>query len=380
MFDRASVDSAQVKKIEEYVVLLAKQAESQEGKDDTQAIQHYVKAADILLALASKAQDQSTWEKYTKLAEAYQQRAKKRVPSAQNGSQLETGNHQRSASQTPVFVANPQNAPREKAEIPSESKTNRFSKFLGALHNAAPAKQPVEESKPAVPLQESLPNESYSLPTAEELEKKRTAQLLAKQTSPQVQQAVVTHQQVESSELVANARQTPHKKVLSDQDAAALSATVPYQQYVSLLAENRKLREEVKTMVPISQYEVLEARNRELIESIGSMVPREDYEKLQDRLAEMVPKSMYVDLQRSVAAMVPKEMYLESEARASSLKAQLDASIPSKILDELATRVTVLSASASISSEHQYAMENAPLSNFGKRNLETDEDSDALVS
>ncbi|MDG6995427.1 MAG: hypothetical protein JRN52_05850 [Nitrososphaerota archaeon] len=373
------MDSAQVKKIEEYVVLLAKQAESQEGKDDTQAIQHYVKAADILLALASKAQDQSTWEKYTKLAEAYQQKAKKRVPSVQNGSQPEVGNPQIGNSQKPVSIANPQNAPREKAEISSEAKTNRFSKFLGALHNATPGKPPVEERSPAVPLQESPPNESYSLPTAEELEKKRAAQLLAKQTSPQVHQGVATHQPDEPMETVQNVRQTPHRKALSDQEAAALSATVPYQQYVSLLAENRKLREEMKTMVPISQYEVLEARNRELIESIGSMVPREDYEKLQDRLAEMVPKSMYVDLQRSVTAMVPKEMYLESEARASSLKAQLDASIPSKTLDELATRVTVLSASASVS-EHQYAMENAPLSSFGKRNLETDDDPDALVS
>jgi hypothetical protein len=160
----------------------------------------------------------------------------------------------------------------------------------------------------------------------------------------------------------------PKKPAVSKSKAEKqLEATIPYQQYLVLLAENEKLKDKVKSMIPKAEFEALEARNKELTETLGMMVPREDYEKLQERLTEMVPKSMYLDLQRSLTAMVPKEMYLDAEARASNLKAQLESSVPSRILDDLATRITILGASAS---NDGAKVEEIPRINYKKWNLD----------
>ena len=372
------MDSAQIKKIEEYVVFLARQAEAQEGRDDSQAIQHYVKAADILLALASKAQDQPTWERYTKQAEAYQQRAKKRVPAVQTDPQQQSTPKPQRPFQEPGSREKSDGVIGEKPGSP-EGKPGRFGRIIGALSGNGTK---TDDEKTAAPTVESKPAVGYTLPSAEELERKRMIQTAAMQTSSNTQQTVVVEAPKEkpptesTQSAVQDPAPVPQKKSRPEPERASLQATVPYQQYIALLAENRKLRADVKSMVPLADYESLEARNRELIESMGLMVPREDYEKLQDRLTEMVPKSMYLDLQRSLTSMVPKEMYLEAEARATSLKAQLDASVPSKILDELASRVTVLSATASLPPETEFAMEDAPVNTFRKWNFESDEDLD----
>ncbi|MDG6908503.1 MAG: hypothetical protein JRN20_22260, partial [Nitrososphaerota archaeon] len=262
--------------------------------------------------------------------------------------------------------------------VASENKSGRFGRLIGAIHPNSMTKQNELRGSQTVQVQESQRTDGYSISSEAELERRRLAQVAAQQATPQASRQVTTVSSAsESSESPVEKAQSSHPRSPTSQregrdssEGREMQTTVTYQQYVTLLAENRKLREEMKSMVPVSQYEALEARNRELIETMGLMVPREDYEKLQDRLVEMVPKSMYIDLQRTVTSMVPKEMYLEAEARASSLKAQLDASVPSKVLDELATRINVLSASASI--QDSSYLEEAPLG-FRKRNLGSDE-------
>lgn len=189
------MDSAQIKKIEEYVVFLARQAEDQEGKDDSQAIQNYVKAADILLALASKAQDQTTWERYTKQAEGYQQRAKKRVPSVQTETHQGSAPRSQSSPPPPVSRGRSHDVQGEKSDI-SETKPGRLGRIIGALHSGNTTR--AEEGREPTPaLQVPMTTQGYSIPSAVELEKRRMSQTLAQQTGPLAQQTVTADRPIE---------------------------------------------------------------------------------------------------------------------------------------------------------------------------------------
>jgi hypothetical protein len=354
------VEPAKVKKIEEYVVWLTKQAEVEVGKgNDNEAVQHYVKAADILLALASKTADQTVWEKYTKGAEGLQAKAKLIVSAGQKSGKFPV------IDKTPNPPLALNRAEEPKLTSQAEAKTGRMSRIFGALggNNSKPkaSEEPQDtESLPPEPITDSQPP--------------------PKVTEVKVQQSVpepVAPASLPSEPLNNGPQQesetTNPKKLSSPKESKKiekkLEASIPYQQYLSLLAENEKLKDRIRSMIPRADYESLETRNKELNETLGLMVPRDDYERLQERLTEMVPKSMYLDLQRSLTAMVPKEMYIDAEARASNLKAQLDTSVPSRILDDLASRITILGAAASVPGEGE-KMEELPRINYKKWNID----------
>jgi hypothetical protein len=128
------VEPAKVKKIEDYVTWLTKQAEIEAGKgNDNEAIQHYIKAADILLALASKTSDQNAWERYTKQAEALQAKAKQRVTANQKSGQP--------TAPAEKIALPPVQSRAEEPKIPAiqgEGKPGRISRIFGALGGAAP--------------------------------------------------------------------------------------------------------------------------------------------------------------------------------------------------------------------------------------------------
>lgn len=240
-----------------------------------------------------------------------------------------------------------------------------MSRLREVFHAVSPLKS-TEEGVDAV-VAEPPKAEAYSVPDEEELVRRRLMSPTHSFVHP-----VPAQQSPPASIQQAN---TPSERKTGESPKQSYQTMISYQQYIALLAENRKLKDTIKTMVSEADYASLEAKNKELTGTLGMMVPREEYEKLQDRFAEMVPKSMYLELQRSLTAMVPKEMYLDAEARVSQLKAQLEGSIPKRVLDDLATRVTILGAgTASESDVAQESPEVSPLVKHGKWNLDTNQD------
>src|SRR5579875_1980800 len=71
------MDAAKVKKLQEYAAYLSKQAETKEAEGKgSEAIKDYLKLVDILLIFAREAKDHTSWLKYTKQAEAYQNKVR----------------------------------------------------------------------------------------------------------------------------------------------------------------------------------------------------------------------------------------------------------------------------------------------------------------
>ncbi|MHB1907529.1 MAG: hypothetical protein ACYCQJ_01505 [Nitrososphaerales archaeon] len=71
------MDSAKLKKLQEYSLVLKSQASSKEAQGNvSEALKDYVKLVDILLLLANESKDHPTWQKLIAEAESYQKKAR----------------------------------------------------------------------------------------------------------------------------------------------------------------------------------------------------------------------------------------------------------------------------------------------------------------
>ena len=78
-----TLDSAQLKKLEDYVAhLIKKGAEEEKAEDYTEAIPTYLKLVDVLLVMADEAPNHPYWLKCTTAAETHQKKIRTLIAKA----------------------------------------------------------------------------------------------------------------------------------------------------------------------------------------------------------------------------------------------------------------------------------------------------------
>jgi hypothetical protein len=296
------MDAEKSKKLQQYAVVLTQQAEGEErsGKQD-EAIKHYLKLVDVFLVLASEAQDHNTWLQYIRQAEAYQSKTRALVPK----DQPESGSRNAASSQRELSngLHNSESAP---------NKLNPLRKML----------KPFQRS-------EGEGNDTGSGTITRELNHPT--------------QSVIPNQ-------------PPTRISPNVSDGGPISPEV----YQRVLSENRILRDKVSSMAKDvdEQIAILERRNKEMEQKISEMVPRADYDSLQSEfynsvpkieyervkaeLLDSVPKAHYDDLLNRISNMVSKQTYLDAERRAMELEDQIKNLIPKKVIEDLASEISLL--------------------------------------
>jgi len=290
------MDAEKNKKLQQYAVALTEQAKEEErsGKSD-EAIKHYLKLVDVFLVLAAEAQDHNTWIQYIRQAEAYQTRTKTLIPKGQ----LDTG------SRNPRV--NNQHAESLHVGDSIQHKLNPLKKIL----------KPFQRNDEEISEVSTLTQR------------------------PSMQSGIASQQPAKVS-----------TNITAD--------IVPSEVYQRVLSENKILREKISTLTKAKEEQVasLEKGYRELEEKISGMAPRADYEALQSEfdnsipkieyervkseLLNSVPKAHYDDLLNRIADMVPKQVYLDAERRSLELEEMVKNSIPKKVIEDLASEVSML--------------------------------------
>ncbi len=87
--------------------------------------------------------------------------------------------------------------------------------------------------------------------------------------------------------------------------------------------------------VPRADYEALQSE-------FDSSIPKIEYERVKSELLNSVPKAHYDDLLNRIADMVPKQVYLDAERRSLELEEMVKNSIPKKVIEDLASEVSML--------------------------------------
>ncbi len=281
------MDPEKNKKLQQYSVVLLEKAQQEEksGKSE-EAIKLYLKLVDVFLVLAAEAQDHNTWQQYIRQAEAYQARTRSLA-----------GDQQVPRAET----QNPNVAPN--AEKEDTTKPNTLKKILKPFQRTD-----IEASAPTqrTEVRPTIPNAA---------------------TPP----ALPPSSSTVSSELYQRVLQ--ENKVLRDR----ISALTKEKEEEVAAAEKRNSELEVKMteMVPRADYDALQAE-------FDNSVPRLEYDRVKSELLKSVPKSYYDELLSKVTEMVPKQAYLDAERRAIELEGLVRDSVPKKLIDDLASEVSLL--------------------------------------
>ena len=106
------MDPVKYKKLEDYVALLIKQGEKEEGdKEYSFAIGRYLKAVDVLIVMSESTPNYPTWVQCTTKAESYQKKIKSLIALAALQEQKDKAEHAavstQTASPTTSIPANP---------------------------------------------------------------------------------------------------------------------------------------------------------------------------------------------------------------------------------------------------------------------------------
>lgn len=332
------MDAEKNKKLQQYATILADQAKDAEqaGKND-EAIKLYLKLVDVFLVLGSEAQDHNMWSQYIRQAEAYQSRIRTLAP---QDSQAPAASAQRPPQTLPAHPPQTQ-APAasqmdaSQASPTSQAKPGAFSKILKPFQKG-------ETSDSSIPASSSA---SVQAPSPKPLPP------IGKQvTAPQPQLSTMTSPAGQISKSGAAEEKTPvshelYEKALSENRILheKLQAVVKERdEKVSFLESRiRELEERISMMIPRSDYDILRAE-------FDNTVPKQEYERIRTELANSVPISHYNLLLDRVTEMVPREVYLAAERRAMELEDNLRHSVPSDIIDELASEVSLMTVSAEV--------------------------------
>lgn len=284
------MDAEKNKKLQQYAVALTEQAKEEErtGKSED-AIKHYLKLVDIFLVLAAEAQDHNTWVQYIRQAEAYQTRTRALIPNGEHGPQ------------------NPsQRTEGSDAVESSQNKLNSLKKIL------KPFQKTEEET-----------HEVARVP----VQQQRSLQSVVQQ-APKIQNI--------PSDVVST---DVYQRVLSEnkmlRDKISILSKEKDEQIATLEKNFRELETKLSEMVPRADYDALQSE-------FDNSIPKIEYERIKAELLSSVPKTHYDDLLNRVAEMVPKQLYLDAERRAMSLEEMVKNSIPKKVIEDLASEVSML--------------------------------------
>lgn len=300
------MDSAKLKKLQEYSAFLTQQAESKEAAGNkSEAVKDYVKLVDVLLLLANEAKDHPGWQQLIGRAEYYQKKARSMVGPEKAGQTMKLFNSYE-IKQTAKSTAN---EVQEKSSTDSLSGFNPFRKFPSLIGRKSDSKNSVE-TDPASKVISSW---------AKDLDSKPISASSSSQT-----------------------RQVSALQVVNTEDE-----TVPRTLYEQLLNEKATLQRELESLRNKEReyLSTIDEKERQFSETISQMIPKSMFEELRAKLADSVPRSEY-EQARAISA-IPKERYIELQSELTELEIKLQNSVPRMIIDEIADYVSFLVSTVS---------------------------------
>lgn len=306
------MDSAKLKKLQDYSVFLTQQAESKEAQGNTsEAIKDYVKLVDVLLLLANEAKDHPTWQQLIGRAEFYQKKARSMADPNSTSSNNSSSSVFKSFRKLPSLIGN-------------NKKTNSFNNNL--------AKE--EPSLAGSPTQPTTILSSWS------------KDLKQPNSRPEVKASIPPS---------GSSPSTNSSQVVTLQEVKEEEKMVPFSVYTQVLHEKSKLEDEVKALqMKEKEYlNSLEAKEKQLEDTLSSMIPRSEYEGVCSRLENSVPREEYE--QALAISSIPKERYAELQARVVELEMKLQNSVPAAIIDEILEYVSFLVSTVAEKSNDQKA-------------------------
>lgn len=317
------MDSAKLKKLQDYSTYLTQQAESKEAQGNpAEAAKDYVKLVDVLLVLANESKDHPSWQQLISRAEFYQNKARG-LASAPEGNQR---------------------GPQQSFNSDSyDISAQRGSATSGALPPSADAESSVLKSFRKIPsimglkkdsdLNDGLTINSPSTRNASELTVSPRTVNKDFRPPPSLQNQV--------TQASPSSRPSPNSQAQSEQ-------TVPYSAYAHLMEEKKKLEKEIE-MLQMKEGEYAEAirsKEHQFAETIADMVPRSEYDEVRRRLEDSIPRSEYQ--QALTLSSIPRERFIELQARITDLEGRLENSVPRMIVDEIAEYVAYLVSTISL--------------------------------
>jgi hypothetical protein len=308
------MDSAKLKKLQDYSVVLTQQAESKEAQGSkSEAVKDYVKLVDVLLLLANEAKDHPTWQQLISRAEFYQKKARTMVDPDQKPSNPYETNQSEKLSV---------NESQEKQQSESSS-FNPFRKLPSLIGRKSDARSSLENNSTAAGTSTAVISS-----WAKDLDPKA----LSVSTSAQGQQ-----------------------QITSVETAKPENEAVPRALYSQLLEEKAALQRQVESLRNREReyLATIEAKEKEFSERISQMVPRSEFEGLKGKLADSASRLEY-DKALTIAA-IPKERYTELQTQLVDLQNKLQNSISRALLDDLAEYVSFLASTVSSISDEKTA-------------------------
>lgn len=292
------------------------QAAESEGRNED-AAKTYIKLVDVLLLLARETEDHTKWSEYTKRAEDYQNRVRSLIPPDQEfgARPIPRAPEQRPQVQKPI---------QPKQTVPSPPSLDAAAKG-GALRKILKPFQHGEET-PMI----STARPPALAPTA----------IIPQSTVPSIQQQKPSEQEIMISSLERRleAAMGEIKSLKEKLDSAASERENVVLYYESQI---RELNERLSVSIPKSEFDMLQSQ-------LSEMITKQEYERLKAELSQRVPREEYDDLLSKLMDSVPREIYVASELKAAKLEESLKTTLPKKVLDELASEVTLLGMLAKI--------------------------------
>ncbi len=326
------MDSAKLKKLQDYSVFLTEQAESKEASGNTsEAIKDYVKLVDVLLLLANEAKDHPTWQQIIGRAEFYQKKVrsmadpnspapasnfpplrKDMAPYIPNQSQLTPSNS--------VAVPTTKEKGNDGSTSSSSSVLKSFRSLIGSTSNN---KKPESANN-------GSPKEQHLSPSSQ-IGGTTTSSSLLKDS--RVPNSLAVSSMNNSSQVVA---------LQSQKKDEQQQKMVPFSVYAQVLHEKSALQDEVKALqTKEKEYlESLEAKEKQLEETLSSMIPKSEYDQVCSQLENSVSREEYEAA--LLSASIPKERYAELQARVMELEMKLQNSVPAAMIDEVLEYVSFL--------------------------------------
>jgi hypothetical protein len=312
------MDSARLKKLQDYSVILTQQAESKEAAGNkNEAAKDYVKLVDVLLLLANDAKDHPSWQQLITRAESYQKKVRTMVdPGQAEGETQKTPSNVyqvKQPQQEQPTERIPENAPQEKPL--SDSSTTGFNPFRKLIGRRSDAKTMIENNSPGAG------------------------------TSGTTTVVSSWARDLESKQLPANTSQgsTPTQSAIQESNDDA----VPRSAYSQVLEEKAALQKQIEFLRAREKEYLgaIEEKEKEFSQRLSQMVPRSEFEELKSKLANTVPRSQY-DEALTISA-IPKERYLEIQTQLSELQNKLQNSVSKVLMDDLAEYVSFLASTVS---------------------------------
>lgn len=247
------MDAAKVKRLEEYSMVLERQAENFESRgDDNEAAKIYVKLVDVLLLLARETPDHPTWVKYSARAEAFQKKAKEAIAKSHS----------------------------ESDSLSQQGKTGAIKRIFGLKsgeERPAPYELKLDKTYEQTPLQAKAP---VAYPGALATHIQPQEPMIAKRLYDQL---LEKNKQFESQ----------------------IASMVESSEYNRLEGQCKELNEKLADTVPRTDYEELRQR-------LEASIPRAQYEDLQNMLVNFVPKdaaqARISELESQLANSIPRSV------------------------------------------------------------------------